>query len=119
VLHPAFPPVGPDGIDKIAPAFFTLPNERVFCALAKHNGKIEKAGVYRELFLNNRSELFLGPNEDAGGKDGPGFADNTGSWFYKILVPQERETPDMIILQGTDSKWHDIGSGKFSLEVTG
>lgn len=81
-----FPPATPDGMDKIAPAFFILPGERVFCSLAKHDGKIEKVGMSKEIYLLNETELFLGINEDINKQDGEGFEDNKGSWSYKILV---------------------------------
>lgn len=35
------------------------------------------------------------------------------SLFYKA------DTPNQIILQGRDSTWHSVGSGTFTLEVTG
>jgi len=77
------PENGPDGINITAPDFFTLPGDKVFCALAKHDGFVEKIGPTKEITING--ELFLGPNEDPGKRDGKGFNDNNGYWSYKII----------------------------------
>jgi hypothetical protein len=122
-LDPAFPGTGPDGLDKLAPSFFTLPGERMFCALARHNGKIEKVGVYKDILLESESELWLGPNEDASKRGGAGFDDNSGSWSYRILSLQENRgvQPDVqsgvVMVPSSSTQPVAICTGKQVCEV--
>jgi hypothetical protein len=108
-LDHTIPPLSPDGEAKIAPSFFTLPGEPIFCALAKYGDKVERIGAYKEIFLESETELFLGPNEDVGKHDGAGLDDNSGFWSYKILTPNPPAASRKEIDVPASAMWFDTG----------
>lgn len=113
ILHPAEGPVGPEGDGKPADNTFPLPGESAFCAVAKFRGHVEKVGAYKELFFDSPTELFLGPNDEFGQQHGPGFSDNSGSWSYKILSPDEikakKEPRTTTLVVKATEKWQGSG----------
>jgi hypothetical protein len=79
---------GPDGwIGKRAPEFFPLPDANLFAAIAYADGKVLLVGSSKEFNFPAGTNLSLGPNDEAG-QDGLGFKDNSGSWQYRICVPE-------------------------------
>jgi hypothetical protein len=110
-LAPNRQPISPDGINEAAPNGFTVPGISQYCSIAKVNGEIQKVGSRRELVVNG--DLYLGVNEDAQSLYSNSFADNSGSWEYKISTsqPAQQENTSAIktIKVPSTVMWFDTG----------